>query len=120
VLRGIFGPNRDEMMEGLRKLHNVELHYLYSLPSIIGMIRSRSMRWAGHVAFLGEKRNAYRILARKLERKRPLERPRHRCENNIKMDFREMAWGSTDWNDLAWDREKWRDTVNIVMNFWVP
>jgi hypothetical protein len=72
VLRRIFGPKRDEVMEGWRKLHNEEHRDLYSSPSIIGMIKSRRMRWAGHVARMGEKRNAYRLLVRKAEGKRPL------------------------------------------------
>jgi hypothetical protein len=69
---------------------------------------------------LGEKRNSYRILARKLEGKRPLERTRHRWEDNIKMDFREIGWGAMDWIDLAQDREQWRATMNMVMNLWIP
>jgi hypothetical protein len=87
VLRRIFGPKRDGMMGGRRKLHNEELHNLYSSPSIIRIINSRRMRWAGHVARMGEKRNVYRLLVRKPERKRPLGRPRHRWIDNIKMDF---------------------------------
>jgi hypothetical protein len=78
VLRRIFGPKRDEVTGEWRKLHNKELHYLYSSPSIIRIIKSRRMRWAGHVARMGEKRNAYRLLVRKPEGKRPLGRPRRR------------------------------------------
>jgi hypothetical protein len=78
VLRGIFGLKRDEVIDGWRKLHNEELHNLYGSPSIIRTIKSRRMRWAGHVARMGEKRNAYRILVGKPEGKRPLERSRHR------------------------------------------
>jgi hypothetical protein len=74
VLR-IFGPKRDEVTGGWRKLHNEELHNLYSPPSIVRMIKSRRMRWAGHVARMGEKRNAYRILVGNIEGKRPLGRP---------------------------------------------
>jgi hypothetical protein len=77
VLRRIFGPKRDEMRGGWRKLHNEELHNLYSSPSIIRMIMSRSMRWADHVARMGERRNAYRILVGNPEGKRPQGRPRH-------------------------------------------
>jgi hypothetical protein len=76
VLRRIFGPKRDEVTGGFRKLHNEELHNLYSSPSIIRMIKSMRMRWAGHVAWMGEERNAYRILVGKPEGKRPLERPK--------------------------------------------
>jgi hypothetical protein len=88
VLRRIFGPKRDEVTGGWRKLHNEELHNLYSSPSIIRMIKSRRMRWAGHVARMGEKRNAYRVLVRNLEGKGPLGRPRRRWVDNIKMDLR--------------------------------
>jgi hypothetical protein len=76
VLRRIFGPMRGEVMGGWRELHNEELHNLYSSPNIIRIIKSRRMRWAGHVARIGEKRNAYRILVGKPEGKRPLGRPR--------------------------------------------
>jgi hypothetical protein len=95
VLRRIFGQKRDEVTGGERKLHNEEFHKLYSLPSIIRVIMSRRMRWAGHVARI-EMRNAYRILVGKPEGKRPLGRPRHRWVNNIKMDLRETGWGGTD------------------------
>jgi hypothetical protein len=81
VLRRIFGPKRDEVTGGLRKLHNEELHSFYSSPSIIRMIKSRRMKWAGHVAQMGEKRNAYRILVGKPEGKRPLGRPTCRRVN---------------------------------------
>jgi hypothetical protein len=78
------------------------------------------MRWAGHVARLWEKRNAYRIFVGKSEGKRPLGRPRHRWEDNIKMDLREILWGDVDWTDLAQDRDQWRALVNTVMNLLVP
>jgi hypothetical protein len=78
VLRRIFGPKRDEVRGCWRKLHNEELHILYSSPSIIRIIKSRRMRWARHVARMGEKRNAYRMLVGNPEGKRPLGRPRHR------------------------------------------
>jgi hypothetical protein len=71
------------------------------LPSIIRIIKSRRIRWAGHIALIGEKRNADRILVGKPEGKRPLGRPRCRWEDNIKMDFREIGWGSMDWIDVA-------------------
>jgi hypothetical protein len=91
VLRRIFGPKRNEVMGDWRKLHNEELHNLYSLPNIIRMIKKRRMRWAGHVARMGEKRNACRILG-KPEGKRPLGRPRRRWVDNIKIDLREIDW----------------------------
>jgi hypothetical protein len=78
------------------------------------------MRWTGHVARLGENRNAYRILGRKPEGKRPLGRPRRRLVDNIKMDLREIRWDGMDWIDLAQDRDQWRTLVNTVMNIRVP
>jgi hypothetical protein len=105
---------------GWRKLHNEELHNLYSSPSIIRMNTSRRMRWAGHVARMGAKTNAYRILVRMPEGKRPLGRPRRRWVENIKMDLREIGWDGIDWIDLAQDRDQWRALVNAVMNRRVP
>jgi hypothetical protein len=116
VLRSIFGPKRDEVTGGLRKLHNEELRDLYSSPSIIRIIKSRRMRWAGHVARMVEKRNAYRLLVGKPEGKRPLGRPRRRWVDNIKMDLLEIGWGGVDWIGLAQDRDKWRALVNVVIN----
>jgi hypothetical protein len=116
VLRRIFGPKRDEVTADWRKLHNEELHRLYSSPSIIRMIKSRRMRWAGHVARMKEKRNAYRILVGEPEGKRPLGRPRRRWVDNINMDLREIGWDGVDWFDLAQDRDQWRALVNMVMN----
>jgi hypothetical protein len=87
VLRRIFGPTRDEVTGEWRKLHNKELHDLYSSPSIIRIIKPRRMRWASHVARMGEKRDAYRLLMEKPEGKRPLGRPRRRWVDNIRMDL---------------------------------
>jgi hypothetical protein len=120
VLRRIFGPTRDEVTGEWRRLHNKELYALYSSPSIIRVIKSRRMRWAGHVARMGERRGAYRALVGKSEGRRPLVRPRRRWEDNIKMDLREVGWGGADWVDLAPDRDKWRALVYTVMNFRVP
>jgi hypothetical protein len=93
VLRRIFGPKRDEVTGELRKLHNEELHMLYSSKNIIRQIKSRRMRWAGHVARMGEERNVYRVLMGKPEGKRPLGRPVRRWEDGIRMDLREIGWG---------------------------
>jgi hypothetical protein len=93
VLRRIFGPTRDEVTGGWRTLHSGELHNLYSSPDIIRQIKSRRMRWAGHVARTGEGRNVYRVLGGKPEGKRPLEKPRRRWVDGIKMDLREIGWG---------------------------
>jgi hypothetical protein len=90
VLGRIFGPKRDEVTGGWRKLHNQERHNLYSSPSIIRMIKSRRMKSTGHVARMGEKRNAYRILVGKPKGKRPLGRPKRMWVDNIKMDLREI------------------------------
>jgi hypothetical protein len=90
VLRRIFEPKRDEVMGDWRKLHNEELHNLYSSPNIIRMIKSRRMKWTGHVARVGKTRNSYRILAGKPEGKRPLGRPRRGWVDNIKIDVREI------------------------------
>jgi hypothetical protein len=91
VPRIIFGPKRDEVTGEWRKLHNEELNVLYSSPDIFRIIKSRRMRWTGHVARMGERRGVYRISVGKPERERPLERPRHRWENNIKMDLQEVG-----------------------------
>jgi hypothetical protein len=99
-----------------RKLHNKEIHDLYSSPSKIRIIKSRRMIWAGHVARMGEKRNAYRLLVRKQEGKRPLGRPRLKWVDNIRMDLGEVGWGDVDWIGLAKDRNRWRALVNSVLN----
>ncbi|KAJ4429512.1 hypothetical protein ANN_21681 [Periplaneta americana] len=104
VLRKIFGAKRDEVTGEWRKLHNIELHALYSSPDIIRNIKSRRLRWAGHVARMGETRNAYRVLVGRPEGKRPLGRPRRRWEDNIKMDLREVGYDDRDWINLAQDR----------------
>jgi hypothetical protein len=119
-LRRIFGLKRDGVMGGWRKLHNEELHNLYSSPSIIRIIKSRRKRWAGHVAQMGEKRNVYRLFLGKPEGKRPLGRPRRRWIDNIKMDLLEIGVSVVDWIGLAQDRYRWRALVNLVMNLWVP
>ena len=120
VLRKIFLPKRDEVTGDWRKLHNVERNYLYSLPIIFRMMKSRSMRWAGHVARMGESRCVYRVLVGKSEGKRPLGRPRRRWEDNIKVDLQDVGCGGMDWIDLAEDRDRWRALVNVVMNLQVP
>jgi hypothetical protein len=120
VLRRIFGPKTDEVTGGWRNLHNEELRDLYSSPSIIRIIKSRRMRWAGHVARMGEKRNAYRLLVGKPEGTRPLGRPRRRWVDNIGMDLGEVGWSDVDWIGLAQGRNKWRALVNSVLNLRVP
>jgi hypothetical protein len=90
------------------------------LPSIIRIIKSRRMRWAGHVARIGEKTSAYRILVGKPGGKRPLGRPRSRWEDNIRINLRELGWGGMEWINLAQDRDQWRALVNTVINVRVP
>jgi hypothetical protein len=91
VLRRVFGPKKDEVTGEWRKLHNEELSDLYYLPNIVRVVKSRRMRWAGHVARMGEVRGVYRVLIGKPEGKRPLGIPRHRWEDNIKMDLQEVG-----------------------------
>jgi hypothetical protein len=103
---------------GWTKLHNEALHNLYSSPSIIRMNKSRRLRWVGHVARMGAKRTAHRILVGKPEGKRPLGR--RRWVDNIKMDHRAIGWDGVDWFDMAQDRDLWRALVNTVLNLRVP
>jgi hypothetical protein len=120
VLRGIFGSKRDGVTGEWRRLPNEELNDLSSSPNIVRVIKSRKMRWAGHVACMGEGRGAYRILVERPWGRRPLGRHRHRWEDNIKMYLQEVGWGGTDWIDMAQDRDRWRAFVNAVMNLRVP
>jgi len=120
VLRRIFGPRRDEVTGDWRRLRNEELNDLYSSPSIVRVIKSRRMRWAGHVARMGEEMGAYRVLVAKLEGKRPLGRPRRRWVDNIRTDLYEVGCGYMDWIGLAQDKNGWRTLVSAVMNLRVP
>ena len=119
VLRRKFGSKRFEVAREWRKLHKEELNNLYSSPNIIRLIKSRRMRWAEHVARMGKRRSVYRVLVWKPEGKRPLGMPRHRWENNVKVDFQEVRCGGMDWIDLAQGRDRWRVLVNAVMNLGV-
>ena len=115
-----FGPKRDEVTGGWRKLHNEELSDLYSLPNIVPVIKSRRMRWTGHVACMGEGRGVHRFLVGKRGGKRPLGRPRRRWEDNIKMDLQELRRSCRDWMELVPDRDRWRALVSTVRNLRVP
>jgi len=84
------------------------------------VIKSRRMRWAVRVALMRERRGGYRVLVGKPEGKRPLGRPRHRWEDNTKMDLKEVGCGGMDWIELAQDRDSWHTLVNVAMNLWVP
>ena len=117
MLKRIFGPKRDEVTGEWRKLHNEDLRDLYSLPNIVRVVKTRRMRWAGHVARMGEGRVVHRVLVWKPEGKSPVGRPR--WEDNTKMDLEEVGDGG-DWMELAQDRDRWRALVNTVMKFRVP
>jgi hypothetical protein len=118
VLRRIFGPERDEVTVEWRKLHNGELHDFYSSSDITRQIKSRRIRWVGHVARMGEGRNVYMVVVGKPKGKRPLTRLRRRWEDGVRMDLREIGWGGggVEWIHVAQDRDRWRAVVNAVMN----
>jgi hypothetical protein len=118
VLRRICGPKRNKVTGGWRKLHNEELHNLYSSPSKIRMIKSRRMRWSRNVARMG--RRGMHIECWWESEKRPLGRPRRKWVDKIKMDLREIGWGGMDWIDLTQDTDQWMALVNTVMNLRVP
>ena len=120
MLRRLFGPKRDEVTGEWRKLRKEKLSDLYSLPNIVWVVKSRRMRWAGHVARMGEGRGMHRVLVEKPEGKRTLGRPRRRWEDNIKMDLQEVGGDCGDWMELAQDRDRWRALVGTVRNLRVP
>jgi len=101
-------------------MHNEELNDLYCSPNSFRVIKSRRMRWAGHVERMGERRGVYRTLVGNHEGKSPLWRVRHRWEGNIKMDLQEVGRGGVDWIELAQDRDRCRALVNAVMNLRAP
>jgi hypothetical protein len=116
VLRRIFGPKRDEVAGEWKKLHKEELHNLYSPPNIIRQMKSRKMRWVEHVTRMGQERKVYKVLVRKPEGKRPLIRPSLKWKCGIRMDLREIGWGSVEKVQLVQDMGRRRDLVNAVMN----
>jgi hypothetical protein len=116
VLRRILGPKRDEVTGQWRKLHNEELHNLYLSTDIIRHVKSRRMRWAGHVARMGEERKVNKVLVGKPEERRPLGRPRRRWDDGVRMDLMSIGVGVVDWIRLAQDRDRWRAVVRAVMN----
>jgi len=119
VLR-IFGPRRDEVTGEWRRLHIEELNDLYSSPIIVRVIKSRRMRWPGHVARVGDEKGLYRILVGKPEGRRPMGRPRLRWVDNISTNLQEVGCGYVDWIGLAQDSARWRTLVSVVKNLQVP
>ena len=115
VLRRMFGPQRDEVTRKWRKLHNEELNNLYSSPNIVWVIKSRRMKWAGHVALL-ERREACTVFWWGNLRERPLDRPRRKWEDNMKMDRQGVGCVGMDWIELAQNKDRWRALVNAVIN----
>jgi hypothetical protein len=120
VLRKIFGPKRNKVIEEWRKLHNEELNDLYFSPTVFRVINWRRMRWAGQVAHMRERKVVYRVLVGKSEGKRPFGRLGHRWEDNIKMDLQEARCRGMDWIELVPDKDRWRALVTAVMNLRVP
>ena len=120
VRRRIFGPRSEEVTGEWRKLHNEQLYDLYSSPNNVRVIKSRRMRWAGHVASMGEEMGVYRAFVGKPEGRRPLGRPRRRWVDNIRMDLQEVGCWYMDWIGLAQDRNRMQTLVSAVMNLWVP
>ena len=119
VLGRIFGPRKDEVTGEWRRLHDEELNDLYSSPNIVWVIKSRRMRWAGHVARMGEERGCIGSWWG-TGGKESLERPRRRCVDNIRMDLQEVGCGYMDWIRLAQDRDRRRTLLSAVMNLRVP
>jgi hypothetical protein len=119
-LRRVFGLKRDEVTGEWRKLHNEELNDLCSSPNIVQVVKSRRLRWAGHVAHMEEERGVQRVLVGKPEGKRPLWRPRRRWEDNIKMDLQEVGGDCGDWIKSAQDRDRCWALVSTVKNLRVP
>ena len=103
-----------------RKLHNEELYDMYSSSTIVQVIKSWRMIWAGHLACMGESRGVYRVLVGKPQGKRPLGWPRHKLEDNIKMDLQEVGFEDMDWIDVVEDKDRWQSRMNAVMNLLVP
>jgi len=120
MLRRICGSKRDEVTEDWRKLHSEELNDLYSSPNIARVIKSRRMRWPGHVARMGDRRGVYRVLVGKPEARSPLGKTRRRWGDNIKMDFQEVGCVGVDWIELVQGTDSWQKFVNAVMNLRVP
>jgi hypothetical protein len=120
VLRRVFVIERDEVIGEWRKLHNEELNDLYYLPNIVGVVKPKIMRWAGHVACMVEERAVHRMLVKKPEGKETLGRPRSRWADIIKLDLQDVGEGCGDWKELAPDRDRWQAIVSTVKKLRVP
>jgi hypothetical protein len=120
VWRRIIGPKSDEVTGTGRKLHNEELRDLYSSPTLVRVMKSRRLKWTGHVAHMRKRIGIYRVLVEKPEGNRPLGRPRRRWEDHIRMDLQEVGCGGMDWIELNQNRDRWRALVNVVINLRVP
>ena len=116
VLRKISGPKKDKVTGEWRRLYNKKLYTLYCSPNNIWVIKSRRMRWVGHVTCMKGRSGAYRVLVGRPRDKRPLGRPRHKWEDNIKKDLHEVEWGGMDWIIQAQHRDRWQSLVNVVMS----
>ena len=119
ILRRIFRSKRDDNGE-FRRLHNEELHSVYRSPNIVRVIKSRRLRWAGHVARMKEGSSAFKIVTGKPTGKRPLGRPMRRWKDNSRMDLEEIVVNAGNWVDSAQDRNYWRALVNAALNLRVP
>ena len=119
ILRRIFGPKR-YANRVWRRLHNEKLHRLYRSLNIVRLIKSRTLKWAGHVVRMEEGRNAFKMLTGKPTEKRALGRPRHRWEENITMHLKEISINTRNWVDPAQVRNYWRVLVNVALNLRVP
>ena len=119
ILRRIFGPKRDENREW-RRLNNEKLHSLYRSVNTVRMIKSRRLRWAGHLDRIEERRSAFKMLTYNPTWKRPLERPRRRWGDNIRMDLEEIGINAGNWVDSTQDGNYWRALVNAALNLRVP
>jgi hypothetical protein len=115
-MRRMFGSEKEEVARGWRRLHNEELHNLYASSNVLRVMKLRRMSRARHVVRVGEMRNAYKNLAGKPERKKPLGRPRHRWEDNIRVNPTEIGWEGLNWIHLAQDKDQWRAVVITVIN----
>jgi hypothetical protein len=120
VLRKIFGPKREEVVEGWRRLYSEELHNLCGSPNIIMVIKSRRMRWTEHAACMGEMRSSYKILVGKPEGNRQCGRHNCRWEDNIRINLKEIGWEGVDWIHPCQNRDWWQASLNTVMNVQIP